>query len=73
MTSVAIYVEVDPYEVLDEMDVDDILEYIKKHIKPEEIDILNDIEKDYICDILRNTNLVEEHVGRGIYEKLMKW
>lgn len=73
MSTVAIYVEVDPYEVLDEMDVDDILEYIQEHIKPEEIDILNDIEKDYICDILRNTNLVEEHVGRGIYEKLMKW
>ena len=72
MTSVAIYVEVDPYEVLDEMDVDDILEYIQEHIKPEEIDILNDIEKDYICDILRNINLVEEHVGREIYEKLMK-
>ena len=72
MSTVSVYVEVDPYEVLDEMDVDDILNYIQDHIQPEEIDILTGIEKDYICDILRDQNLIKDHVGREIYEKLLR-
>jgi len=74
MSSVTVYAEVDPYEVLDEMDVDDILEYIKDHIPENEEpeDILTDDEKDYICDMLRDTDLIGDRVGREIYEKLMK-
>lgn len=73
MSTVSVYAEVDPYEVLDEMDVDDILEYIQDHIpENEEVDILTDLEKDYICDMLRDKDLVGDRVGREIYEKLLR-